>query len=139
MCSSDLQHSGSDPNELINHNFKSYSEMRWGDDDDEGAGDGGDVDDDLDDARRDGDDDGDFPLREGISPTDFSLSELFFFLSGFRLTEAAKYFFVDAPDIFRSKGSNTPMGSRRGATGARGRPCPWWLASVRPFGSLTYF
>ena len=75
--------------------------MRWGDDDDEGVVDGDDVDDDPDDARRDGDDDGgDFALREGISPTDFSLSELFFFLSGFRLAEAAKYFFGGRPRCF---------------------------------------
>ena len=107
--------------------------MRWGDDDDEGAGDGDDVDDDSDDARHDGDDDdGDFPLWEGISQTDFSLLELFFFLSGFRLAEVAEYFFVDAPDIFRSKGSNTPMGSRRGATGARGGSQPRPHLDPRP-------
>ena len=70
--------------------------MRWGDDGDEGAGGG----DDVDEARRGGDDDGgDFPLREGISPADFSLPE-FFFLSGFRLTEAAEYFLEVGPDVF---------------------------------------
>ena len=96
--------------------------MRWGDDGDEGAGGGYDVDDDPDDARRDGDDDcGDFHLREGNSPADFSLPKLFFSLSGFRLVEVAKKLFVDTPNIFRSKGSNTPKGNRRGATGARGR------------------
>ena len=33
------------------------------------------------------------PLREGISPADFSLPESFFSLCGFRLVEAAEYFF----------------------------------------------
>ena len=99
--------------------------MRWDGDGDDGADDGDGVDDDPDDARRDGDDDGgDFPLREGISSADFSLSELFFSLSGSRLADAAEYFFVDTPDVFRSKGSNTPKGSRRGATGARVTPTP---------------
>ena len=93
--------------------------MRW----DVGGADGGDdVDDDPDDARHDGDDDGDdFPLREGISPTDFSLPEPFFFLSGFRLVEAAEKLFEVFPDVFRSKASNTPKGCRTGATKARGR------------------
>ena len=92
--------------------------MRWGDDGDEGAGGG----DDVDEARRGGDDDGgDFPLREGISPADFSLPEPFF-MSVFRLAEAAEYFFEVCPDVFRSKASNTSKGSRRWATEARGGP-----------------
>ena len=142
---------GNDPNELTSQNFKSYSEMRWSDKGDEEFDGGDDVDDDPDDARRDGADDGsDFPLREGISPADISMPELFFSLSGFHLAEAKEYFFMDAPDVFRSKCSNTPKESRRGPQGrvpvgappgpaARGRPCPWWLASVPPFGSVTYF
>ena len=81
--------------------------MRWSDDGDEGAdgGDGGDdVDDDPDDARRDGDDDGgDFLLREGISPAYFSLTEPFFFLSGFRLAEEADYFFEVYPEARNAK------------------------------------
>ena len=83
------------------------------------------------------------PLREGNSPAVFSLLELSFSLSGFRLVEAAEKNFVDALDVFRSKGSSMPKGSRRGATGARGgpaaagRPCSLELASVRPFGSVT--
>ena len=65
--------------------------MRWGDG---GAGGGDEVDDDLDDARRDGDDDGgDFPHREEIFLEDFSLSEAFFFVSGFRPAEAAEKLF----------------------------------------------
>ena len=64
------------------------------------------------------------PLREGDSPVVFSLPELFFSLSGFRLVEAVEKLFVDAPDGFRSKGSSTPNGSWRGATGARGRSHP---------------
>ena len=92
--------------------------MRWDGGGDDGADGGDDVDDDPDDAQHDGDDDG------GDSPAVFSLSELFFSLSGFRLVEAAEKLFVDTPDVFRSKGSNTPKGSRRGATGARGGSHP---------------
>ena len=99
--------------------------MRWGDDGDGDAGGGDDIDDDPDDVRRDGDDDGgDSPIREGNSSADFSLTELLFSLSGFRLVEAAKKFLFDAPDVFRSKGSTTPKGSRRGATGTRDGPQP---------------
>ena len=64
------------------------------------------------------------PLREGNSPADFSLPELFFSLSGFRLVEAVEKLFVDTPDVFKSKGSNTPKGSRRGGTGTRGGSHP---------------
>ena len=99
--------------------------MRWDGGGDDGAGGGDDVDDDPDDARRDDDDDGgDSPLREENSPADFSLPEPFFSLFGFRLVEAAEKFLFDAPDVFRSGVSNTPKGSRRGATGARGGPLP---------------
>ena len=99
--------------------------MRWEGDGGDGADGGDDVDDDPDDARRDSDDNGgDSPLREGNSPTDFFLPELFFSLSGFRLVEAAEKFFVDGPDVFRSRVNNTPKGRRRGATGTRGRPLP---------------
>ena len=59
-----------------------------------------------------------FPLQ--ISPC----QELFFSLSGFRLAEAAEYFFEASPHVFRSKASNTPKGSRRGATGTRGGSQP---------------
>ena len=62
------------------------------------------------------------PFREWNSPADFSLRELFFSLSGFRLVEAAEKLLVDTPDVFRSKGSNTPKGRRRGATVARAGP-----------------
>ena len=127
--------------------------MRWDDGGDDGVDGGYDVDDDPDDARRDGDDDGsDSPLREGNYPVVFSLPELFFSLSSFRLVEAAEKLFVDTPDVFRSKGSNTPKGSQRGPHGpgagttcglgwarGRGRLCPLELASMRPFGSVTYF
>ena len=99
--------------------------MRWDGGGDDGADDGDGVDDDPDEARRDGDDDGgDSPLREGNSPADFSLPELFFSLSGFHLVEAAEKFLFDTLDVFRSKGSSTPKGSRRGATGTRGGPHP---------------
>ena len=85
--------------------------------------DGDGVDDDPDAARRDGDDDGgDSPFQEGNSLADFS--ELFFSLSGFRLVEAVEKFLFDTPDVFRSNGSSTPKGSRRGATGTRGGPHP---------------
>ena len=100
--------------------------MRCDGDGDDGADGGDDVDDDPDDAQRDGDDD----------DSDFSLPELFFSLSGFRLVQAAEKFIFDTPDVFRSKGSNTPKRSRRGATGARGGSLE--LASVPPFGSVTY-
>ena len=99
--------------------------MRWDGGGVDGADDGDGVDDDPDDARRDGDDDGgDSPLWEGNFSVDFSLSELFFSLSGFRLVEVAEKFLFDTPDVFRSKGSSTPKGSRRGATGTRGGPHP---------------
>ena len=124
--------------------------MRW-DGDDADAGDG--VDDDPDDAWRDGDDDGsDSPLREGNSSINFSLPKLFFSLSGFRLVEAAEKFFVDTPDVFRSRVNNTPKGRRRGPQGpgagpcrgprwaaAGGRPCSLELVSMRPFGPVAYF
>ena len=124
--------------------------MRWDGGGDDGADDGDGVDDDPDDARRDGDDDGgDSPLREGNSSADFSLPEFFFSLSGFRLMEAAKKFLFDPLDVFRSKGSSTPKGSHRGqrrappaargGPAAAGRPCSLELASVRPFGYVTYF
>ena len=99
--------------------------MRSADDGDHDVCGGDDVDDDPDDARRDGDDDGgDSLLREGNSPAVFSLPELFVSLSGFRLVEAAEKLLVHTPDVFRSIGDNTPKGSRRGATGARGGPHP---------------
>ena len=92
--------------------------MRWDDGGDDGADGGDDVDDDPDDARRDGDDD------DADSPAVFNLPELFFSLSGFHLVEAAEKFFVDGPDVFRSRGNSTPKGRRRGATGTRGGPLP---------------
>ena len=64
---------------------------------DDGTDDGDGVDDEPDDARRDGDDDG------GDSPP------------------GGKFLF-DTPDVFRSRVSNTPKGSRRGYTGTRGGP-----------------
>ena len=143
------QHSGSDPNELTSHNFKSYSEMRWGDDGDEGAGGGDDVDDDPDDARRDGD----FPLREGISLADFSPAGALLLSVRFSPCKGTGIFLRGLPPTFlgqrqliRRRGAGVghrgqgraPATSRGGPT-ARGCPYPWWLASVPPSGSVTYF
>ena len=101
--------------------------MRWGDDDGEGAGDGDDVDDDPDDARHDGDDDdGDSTPPSGrgtpreISPCQSSSSLCLVSASWRR----RKNYWSTPPDVFRSKGSNTPKGSRRGATGVRGGSHP---------------
>ena len=92
------------------------------------------------------------PLREGNSTIDFSLPELFFSLSGFRLVEAAEKLLVDIPDVFRSRGINSPKGSRRGGHRGQGRappaarggpvawerPCPLELHSMPPFSTVTY-
>ena len=64
------------------------------------------------------------PSWREIPPADFFLPEPFFSLSGFRLVEAAEKFFVDTPDIFRSRVSNTPKGRRRGAIVTWGGPLP---------------
>ena len=77
----------------------------------------------------------DFPLQEGNSPVVFSLPELSFSLSGFRLVAAAEKLFV--PDVFRSKGSSTPKGSRKGATGTRGGPHPRPGVDPRPLAAPT--
>ena len=98
--------------------------------------DGGDgVDDDPDDAWCDGDDDGgDSPLREGNLPAIFSLLELFFSLSGFRFVEVAEKLFVDAPDVFRSMGGNTPKGAGGGPQGQGAGPTrgQGWARSCWP-------
>ena len=88
--------------------------MRW-----DGGGDDG-VDDDPDDARRDGDDDGgDSPLPGGKFPSSFLPAGALLLSIWFPPRGGGGKLFIDTPDVFRSKGSNTTKGSRRGAIGTR--------------------
>ena len=112
--------------------------MRWDGGGDDGADDGDGIDDDPDDARRDGNDDGGYspPPPSGreiprqFSPCWSSSSLCLVFASWRR----RKNYSSMPPDVFRSKGSSTPKGSRRGPQGPGAGPThgQGWTRGSRP-------